>query len=204
AMLAAFIGLRLVSVLGKRTGHERPVGDSFRPGAPEVTAAPAPRGTLPAARGDVAIPAGTDSTLGPALQAVADADGEFHPARFLEGASAAYRLILEAFWAADVRALDGLTADDVQDNFATAIADRDGVRLDNRLVGIDSAAITGAEMVGQMAEVTVRFNARVSIAGAATTTVDVWTFSRHVGSREPNWLLIATDDDTPGDGDLTA
>jgi predicted lipid-binding transport protein (Tim44 family) len=59
-------------------------------------------------------------------------------------------------------------------------------------------------MIGQMAEVTVRFNARVTIAGVPTTTVDVWSFSRHIGSREPAWLLIATDDDTPGDGNLNA
>ncbi len=58
--------------------------------------------------------------------------------------------------------MDGLVSDEVQENFATAIEDRDGARLDNRVIAIDSAAITGAEMIGQMAEVTVRFIARIS------------------------------------------
>lgn len=195
AMLAAFIGLRLVSVLGKRTGHERPVGDGFRPGAPEVIA-PASRGLDLPQNAAVAVPAGTANDLAPALQAVADADGDFIPERFVTGSKAAYRMILEAFWASDASAMEGLVSDEVQENFATAIEERDGARIDNRLVSIDSAAITGAELIGQMAEVTVRFGARVATAGGdPTSTVDVWTFSRHIGSRDPNWLLIATDDD---------
>ncbi|NJC08196.1 Tim44/TimA family putative adaptor protein [Polymorphobacter fuscus] len=202
AMLAAFIGLRLVSVLGKRTGHERAVGDAFRPGAPEITA-PSQR---PAAklRGVVAVPTGTDGTLAPKLQAIVDADPEFNPERFVAGARSAYGMILSAFWASDSRALEGLVSDEIADNFGAAIGERDGARLANSLDSIESAAIVNAEMIGQMAEVTVRFNARVTIAGTPTNTVDVWTFSRHIGSRDPAWLLIATDDDTPGDGNLDA
>lgn len=198
AMLAAFIGLRLVSVLGKRTGHERPVGDSFRPGAPEITT-PAQRSSDTRQRGDIAIPAGTDTDLAPALQAVADADPEFNPEGFVTGARGAYTMILEAFWSGNSGAMDGLVSDEVQENFATAIEEREGKRLDNRIIGIDSAAITNAEMIGQMAEVTIRFVARISSGGVeAPPNADVWTFSRHIGSRDPNWLLIATDDDAPG------
>jgi predicted lipid-binding transport protein (Tim44 family) len=195
AMLAAFIGLRLVSVLGKRTGHERPVGDGFRAGPAEVTT-PASRSPELRSRDLVAVPAGTDKNLAPALQAVMDADAGFDPERFVAGARAAYQMILEAFWAGNVGAMDGLVSDEIQENFATAIGERDGSRLDNRIIGIDSAAITDAVMVGQMAEVTVRFVARIASGGAeAAPTADVWTFSRHVGSRDPNWLLIATDDE---------
>ena len=195
AMLAAFIGLRLVSVLGKRTGHERPVGDAFRAGSPEVTA-PVSRSAELRSRGQVAVPAGTDKDLAPALQAVADADAGFDPERFVIGARSAYQMILEAFWSGNVSAMDGLVSDEIQENFATAIEEREGARLPNRIIGIDSAAITDATMVGQMAEVTVRFVARIANGeGDAAPTADVWTFSRHVGSRDPNWLLIATDDE---------
>ena len=202
AMLAAFIGLRLVSVLGKRTGHERAVGDAFRPGAAEITA-PSQRSATKLGSA-VTVPSGTDGNLLPALQSIVDADPEFNPERFVTSARAAYGMILAAFWASDSRGLEGLVSDEIGENFASAIGDRDGARLANHLDGIDSAAITNAEMIGQMAEVTVRFNARVTIAGAATSTTDIWTFSRHIGSREPAWLLIATDDDTPGDGNLDA
>jgi predicted lipid-binding transport protein (Tim44 family) len=195
AMLAAFIGLRLVSVLGKRTGHERPVGEGFRAGSPEITP-PSSRSPELRARDLVAVPAGTDKDLAPALQAVVDADASFDPERFVTGARAAYQMILEAFWAGNAGAMEGLVSDEIQENFATAIAERDGSRLDNRIIGIDSAAITDATMVGQMAEVTIRFVARIASGSAdAAPTSDVWTFSRHVGSRDPNWLLIATDDD---------
>ncbi len=195
AMLAAFIGLRLVSVLGKRTGHEPPVGDAFRSGAPALTT-PSSRSTDVRTAAVVAVPAGTDTGLAPALQSVADADPDFDPERFVAGARAAYAMILDAFWSGNAGAMDGLVADEVQENFATAIEEREGKRLDNRIIAIDSAAITSAEMIGQMAEVTVRFVTRISVAGAeAAPTADIWTFSRHIGSRDPNWLLIATDDE---------
>ncbi|MBC7520886.1 MAG: Tim44 domain-containing protein [Sandarakinorhabdus sp.] len=200
AMLAAFIGLRLVSVLGKRTGHEPPVspqvGDAFRPGAPERALA-ASANSETRARDAVAVPSGTDTDLGPALQRIADADPSFNPAQFVTGARAAYGMILDAFWGSNPRGMEGLVADEVLENFATAIEEREGARLPNRIIAIDSAAITDAEMIGQMAEVTVRFVARISPAGTeAAPTTDVWTFSRHVGSRDPNWLLIATDTDS--------
>ncbi len=195
AMIAGFIGLRLISVLGKRTGHERPTPDSYRPSAPEITlpvgrSADAPRPQI------VAVPQDSDATIAPALQTIADADPGFDPSRFVVGARAAYRMILEAFWAGDVAAMAGLVSDEIQEHFEAAVRHRDGGRLDNRLTAIDTAAITQAQLVGQMVELTVRFTARIAENGnAAATTVDVWTFSRHLGSRDPNWLLIATDDE---------
>jgi predicted lipid-binding transport protein (Tim44 family) len=195
AMLAAFIGLRLFSVLGKRTGHERPVGESFRPGPAEITAPPQPNREM-RDRAVVAVPAGTDSELAPALQAVANADPEFEPVRFVAGARAAYTTVLESFWSGNSGAMEGLVSDEVQDDFAAAIEARGGKRVDNRIGGIDSAAIIRAEMVGQMAEVTVRFVARIASGSVeGEPSVDVWTFSRHISSQDPNWLLIATDDE---------
>lgn len=198
AMLAGFIGLRLVSVLGRRTGHERPIGEPFRPGQAEVSA---PAGTVIDAPARVALefPAETPAETRTALQAIAAADPRFDPARFLGGARAAYKMILEAFWAGDAAAMDGLVSDEVLLQFKRAIAARAeaGTVYSNRLAGIDGATISAARMVGQMAEVTVRFDARIAgdDAGEATPTQDVWTFSRHVGSVDPNWLLIATDDE---------
>ena len=193
AMLAGFVGLRLVSVLGKRTGHENPVGDAFRPGAPEVIA-PAARGIEAPARGAITVPVGTDAGLLPALQGVADADAGFDPARFMAGAKAAYAMVLEAFWAGDAAAMASLVSDEVQEDFAHAIAARGGAALANRLTAVDNAAITHAEMHGQMAEVTVRFDAHIAADGGETVAAsDVWIFSRHIGSRDPNWLVIATD-----------
>ncbi|MEI6418670.1 MAG: Tim44/TimA family putative adaptor protein [Sphingomonadales bacterium] len=201
AMLAAFIGLRLVSVLGKRTGQERPIGDNFRPSAPDVLPPP-PRLADRPQRGQVTLPPGTDPVLAPALQALADQDASFHPDRFLNGARQAYRLVLERFWAGDTAALKGLLSDEIAEDFAAAIADRDGQAINGRLLAIDAASITAATQVGQMAEVTVRFTVSISMDGApAASTVDVWTFSRHIGNADPAWVLIATDGEPGPDSD---
>lgn len=198
AMLAAFIGLRLVSVLGKRTGPEspsqRPVADSFRPSADVAPAARRERSG--AARPLGALPPGTASSAVPALEAIAAADTGFVPDTFLAGARAAYTMVLEAFWSGDLSALSGLVSDEIGDNFAAALAARDGQPIANRLLSIDNATLHSAELVGQMAEVTVRFVARVATADGTNTTTDLWTFSRHIASPDPAWVLIATDDDS--------
>ena len=209
AMLAGFIALRLVSVLGRRTGHENPAPTGYAGGPAEV-AAPgvgAPDARRPAM---LEMPADLDPSLREPLQSIADADPGFEPARFAEGAKAAYRMVLEAFWKGDAPALDGLVSDDVAADFRAAIAAREaeGVTLENRIVRIDRAQIVGARMSGMMAEVQVRFDADLVavtrdkegnvIAGStsdAVQTHDLWTFSRHVGSQDPNWLLIETDDE---------
>ncbi len=193
AMLAGFIGLRLVSVLGKRTGHEKPVPDRFAAAQPEVVVArPGIVETRP--RTMVTLPMGTDAALLPDLQKLADIDTGFDPAKFLTGAQAAYRMVLEAFWSGDAAAMDGLVSDEVLHQFRRAIEQRGGAALPNRLASVDSATISHAQLIGQMAEVTVHFDARIAAgSNAEAANRDVWTFSRHIGSADPAWLLIATD-----------
>lgn len=207
AMLAGFIALRLVNVLGRRTGHENPAPGAFRGGAAEV-AAPGVAPVDLRRPSMLDMPADLDPKLHEPLQAIADADANFEPGRFTEGAKAAYRMILEAFWKGDATVLDGLVSDDVAADFRSAIAAREaqGLTLDNRIVRIERAQIIGARMIGMMAEVTVRFDADLVavtrdkdgkvVAGStsdAVPTHDVWTFSRLVSSNDPNWLLIETD-----------
>lgn len=207
AMLAGFIALRLVSVLGRRT-DENPVGESFQGARPEIARPPVVADLRP--RGAIDLPADFDPALREPLQAIADADSSFTPAGFTEGAKAAYKLILEAYWSGNDKALDDLVSDEVSLQFKQAIEAReaDGVTLENSVVRIERATITAAQMTGMMAEVTVRFDADLSlvtrdkegnlIAGStsdAVPTHDVWTFSRHVGADHPNWLLIETDED---------
>ena len=209
AMLAGFIALRLVSVLGRRTGHENPAPSAFRGGAAEAAAPGAPASD-PRGPALLDIPADLDPKLHEPLQAIADLDANFEPTRFTEGAKSAYRMILEAFWTGDAAALDGLVSDDVANDFRSAIAARaeQGLTLDNRIVRIEQARIVGARLAGMMAEVTVRFDADLVavtrdkddnvVAGStsdAVPTHDLWTFSRLVSSSDPNWLLIETDDE---------
>jgi len=188
ALVALFVGLRLYSVLGERTGHEQqPI-------------------LKPAESADMAfLP-----TAGPGVRALLAADPSFDVARFLEGAKGAYRLILESFWKGEADVLRPLVDDHIYETFSGAIAQRasEGLTLENRLVGIDQAVISEASAERGVAVLTVRFEADIAavtrnsegqvVAGSlsdAVQTRDLWTFRRDLSSRDPNWLLIETDEE---------
>lgn len=209
ALVALFIGLRLYSVLGERTGHEQqPI---LKPADQDARVEPRP------VQPTVVQPTASDSgdmaflpTAGPGVRALLAADPTFDVARFLEGAKSAYRMILEAFWKGDLEPVHGHVDDHVQETFASAIDQRkkDGLTLDNRLVAIDQAVISEASLEKNVAIVTVRFEADIAavtrnaagevVAGSlsdAVQTRDLWTFRRDTSSRDPNWFLIETDEE---------
>jgi predicted lipid-binding transport protein (Tim44 family) len=209
ALVAAFLGFRLYSVLGKRTGHEQ----GFR--RPEETTVPPLPGGKPAELTPDS-PTVSDRTNRVAeesamngIRAIAGADRRFNPEEFVGGAQSAYRMILEAYWAGRIDDVSAYVSDDVREAFAEAIADREaaGEVLDNRLVNISKAIISAAEVDAGTARVTVRFDADIAavtrdkegavIAGStsdAVPTHDAWTFSRELRSSDPNWILTDTDE----------
>ena len=210
ALVALFIGLRLYSVLGERTGHEqqqpilKPADSDAR--VEQRTTPPSVAPAPTADSGDMAfLP-----TAGPGVRAILAADPAFDVARFLEGGKAAYRMILEAFWKGDLEPVRGHVDDHVFETFATAIEQRnsEGLTLDNRLVAVDQAVISEASLERNVAILTVRFEADIAavtrnsagevVAGSlsdAVQTRDLWTFRRDIASRDPNWLLIETDEE---------
>jgi len=209
ALVALFVGLRLYSVLGERTGHEQqPILKPADPDArvePRVNQ-PAAAPLSPAESADMAfLP-----TAGPGVRALLAADPSFDVARFLEGAKGAYRLILESFWKGEADVLRPHVDDHIYETFSGAIAQRasEGLTLENRLVGIDQAVISEASAERGVAVLTVRFEADIAavtrnsegqvVAGSlsdAVQTRDLWTFRRDLSSRDPNWLLIETDEE---------
>ncbi|MGH6788823.1 MAG: Tim44/TimA family putative adaptor protein [Pseudolabrys sp.] len=223
--LAVFIFLRLRSVLGQRTGRERPPYDPYsarepaRPApekvialpnrAPEAAPKPAEQPAAPVAAGDRwkgVAEAGTP--IAAALDALVAADPEFDVKHFLTGARAAYEMIVNAFAQGDRRALKNLLSRDVYDGFDSAITEREqrGDTVESRFVAIESADISAAEFRARTAQITVRFVSQlVSVTRDKSGTVtdgnpdkvtdvtDVWTFARDVGSRDPNWKLVATE-----------
>jgi predicted lipid-binding transport protein (Tim44 family) len=206
AMIALFVGLRLYAVLGQRTGHEqRPVT------RPEASPGMEPAAAPPEANPNPAEPSGFafEQNAAAGVRAIIAADSGFDVARFLEGAQAAYRMVLEAFWKGDREELGRLANKEVVAAFDAAIGEREaaGHKLDNRLVGIERAIIDDARLDGRMAEIDVRFDAYVAavtrnaegelVAGSmsdAVPTHDIWTFQRDLGSRDPNWMLVETDE----------
>lgn len=213
AMIAAFLALRLYSVLGRRAEHgEEPVQprlDAHPASAaarlPERAPAPQPQPGVVRPRDLPAVPAVAER----GLREIAGADRRFDPALFLEGARAAYRMILEAFWQGKREEIAHLCDRAVADSFLAAVADRQaaGEVVDNRLVRINEAQIVGAGYAAPVARVTVRFVADIAavtrdasghvVAGSlddAVEVTDVWTFARDLTSSDPDWLLEETDE----------
>ncbi|EJL34110.1 Tim44/TimA family putative adaptor protein [Novosphingobium sp. AP12] len=221
AMIAAFLGLRLYSVLGRRAEHEEePIQGRFegrqgqQPGAPRV-AAPA----KPDARGEDRartqqpqrlreMPLASPS-VERGLAEIAQIDRRFDAAAFVEGARSAYRMILEAFWKGDKAELRNLCDDDVYAGFADAIDARiaAGETLDNRLIRIEETTLVAAGVESGFARITLRFRTDIAavtrdaegnvIAGSlddAIEAIDLWTFGRAVNSPDPDWLLEETDE----------
>jgi predicted lipid-binding transport protein (Tim44 family) len=210
AMVAAFLGLRLYSVLGKRSGHEQeplirqPVEERQPPAIrPPATMAEVQSGSLPVADLDV------DPAAEAGLRAIMNADRQFDVSLFIEGAKSAYKLTLESFWKGDRNALNFLCDDDVFESFIEVIADREerGETVENRLIRIEKARIVGAHYDHPMARITMQFDADVAamikdkdgnmIGGLMTDAEeahDVWTFMRDVKGSDRNWKLDETDE----------
>ncbi len=203
-MIAVFLVLRLRSILGRRTGLERqqpfqaPQPLAGRPGPiiegrAEPVAAPASR----------PVPE-SSSPLGETLARMRGVDRGFDPARFLEGAESAFRLVVAAFATGDRAQLRTLVSDDVYHAFEQAIAAREqaGHAQTSEIRAIQSATIETAELTGTRAQVTVRFVSDqtslvrdraghfVSGSEGLTELVDFWTFERNLTSRDPAWRLV--------------
>ncbi|WP_126173122.1 Tim44/TimA family putative adaptor protein [Altericroceibacterium xinjiangense] len=212
AMIAAFLGLRLYSVLGRRAEHEEePVPTRFEPN----DSASAPRQIAPSATNQPALRpsreiVGFPPAIESGLRDIAAVDRRFDLLAFLEGAKSAYAMILEAFWRGDKEELRQLCDQDVYEGFVAAIDAREaaGERLDNRLVRIEDTTIHSASLDGQIAHITVRFVADIAavtydrdghmVAGSLDDAVesrDIWCFSRDVRSASPDWVLDETDED---------
>jgi len=206
AMVAAFLVLRLRSVLGRRTGNERRRELFVRRTPP-----PAEKGSpLVEPSSGVAptpIPPPPADVVAEGLNQIHRADPSFEPTHFLEGARTAFDMIVTAFANGDKAALQPLLSDDVFQQFVTAIDDRAVAKeaLETRIMRLDSADIVEAELSGRNAHVTVRLiSQQINVTRAMdgsivdghpehpTEKTDYWTFARDTRSSDPNWVLVAT------------
>jgi predicted lipid-binding transport protein (Tim44 family) len=228
-VLAVVIFIRLRNVLGRRTGNERPPYDPFatpdakRPGTPKpnepvVALPPGSSGRAPIL--ETSVPsiedieaklgrhAPKDSPLRQSLTELLRVDPSFDPTHFLEGAKAAYEMIVMGFADGDEAVLKQLLGTDVYDGFEAAIREREtkGEKVESTLVGINKADIIEAEVKNRMAYVTVKFVSElISVTRDAEAEVvegdpkkvrevtDIWTFAREAPSKNPNWKIVATE-----------
>jgi len=210
ALIAAFLVFRLRSVLGRRTGNERPPMESGgqRPARPADNANEENVVALPDRHAEDEFIEQAEGELGENLRKIRSADPSFNTNAFIEGARAAFEMVVTSFAAGDRETLRPLLSDEVYENFAGAIVERadKGNTMEMTLVGIRSSDIIEASMDGRVAFVIVKFvteqievvrdSAGEVVDGDPTrvaTVTDIWTFARNTRSRNPNWTLVATD-----------
>jgi len=226
-IVAALIFLNLRSVLGKRTGSEKPPYDPFTRKDAERPAPTAsddgkvitlPRRTTSAAPADISAPvdsryeeidnfAAPGTELNSGLRKIFDIDSSFNPKQFVEGARAAYEMIVMAFAEGDRKTLKNLLSNEVYEGFNSAITEREkaGEKVKSTFVGIEKADMTAAAIEGTEVTITMKvvsqlisatYNSAGEIVDGNADTVaevkDQWTFARDTRSRDPNWKLVST------------
>lgn len=219
AMVAAFLVLRLRSVLGKKTGHQEPRQDPISRRQQDadndgnVVELPTnrnndgPDGMSEPLEADPTADMDPNDPLAAGITQIRIADNSFHPAEFANGARGAFEMIVQAFAEGDTATLDNLLAEDVFENFNEAIEARNEAeeRLESTIIGIKSADVIEAGMDGRNAMVTVKFvSEQVNVTHDSENRVvdgdpnqvseitDIWTFSRDTKTSDPNWKLVET------------
>lgn len=215
---AVLIFLQLRSVLGRRTGNEKPPMDPYSPR--DVAKTPAADDnkvvTLPR-RGDgeeenryaeVDAVAPVGSKVNDALRELTNSDPSFRPKEFLNGARMAYEMIVTAFADGDRKTLKNLLSKEVYEGFDAAIKEREtrGETVKSTFVGTEKIDITHASLRDSEEQITLRIVSQLISAtfdkdgklvdgdpDAVSEVDDIWTFSRDIRSRDPNWKLIATE-----------
>lgn len=209
AGIAVFLILRLRSVLGTRDGFEKPpVSMSDRAEASRKS-----RPDFEVIEGgpdrDITDHVEDGSKAAKALAAMKLTEPGFSVSEFLDGARAAYEMILMAFERGDIEEVRPLLAPDVAAAFDEVIEARraQGLTVEADFVGVREVTLVDADFHRDTneAEITVRFvgelsyvvrNAEGEIVEGSPTEIkrqrDVWTFARKMGAGDPNWLLVAT------------
>ncbi|NGM35714.1 Tim44 domain-containing protein [Methylobacterium sp. DB0501] len=222
--LAVFVIWKLRSVLGQKTGNERPPfnpmarreeppaasrdGDNVvrLPGAGPERGAAAPVATAVPRNWKGVVEPNSPAARG--LDLILQQEPNFDPRAFTDGAKVAYETIVTAFAKGDRKTLKTLLSREVADGFERAIQGREraGQTVETTFVSIDRAEIVGVDVRNRVAQVTVRYLSKLITAtrgpqgqvvdGSPEKVVDVtdvWTFARTLGSRDPNWQLVATE-----------
>jgi predicted lipid-binding transport protein (Tim44 family) len=212
AMIAAFLVLRLRSVLGRRNSNQsRPRDDRARREKESEVDGNVIDITDRATRIDSGAedPAEdlSDDPVAAGLAEIRGADDSFDPSEFIDGARSAFEMIVHAFAIGDTSVLKTMLSNDVLENFQTALQQRIEAQetLETTVIGVKSADVIEAEMRNKMAVITIKFvSEQVNVTrdeeghvvdgdpNQPIDVTDIWTFARAARSRNPNWKLIET------------
>jgi len=202
AAIATVVCVLLYSVLGKSVGQ----GPESGVDAANFMDDPAPQGLS-------VVPPVIDEKSVSGLDAIVKADPSFTPAKFIDGAKQAYSMILEGFADGDKDLLKDLLTKNVYQVYSDAIDDRKSKDLTQvtDLARLRTAEIVEAGRDGKNGYVSVKYeselaSALVDIDGNAvqgdpdmlSNVSEVWSFTRNLTAKDPNWRLS---DVSPSEGD---
>jgi len=191
AIIAGIVLLRLRSVLGRRTGHEKTDKTSYNYETPQTS------------KEEKVIP------IEPKTSPATREDGWFDNDDFLRGAVNAYETIVTNFENGNKDALKPLLSDDVLNSFSSVIDERNNNNetVEFNFIGIEKSEIVHKDLKKNPMEVTVRFisemitcikNSKDEVISGSLNQVqkitDVWTFEKIKDKKSSNWLLAATSD----------
>ena len=191
AIIAGIVLLRLRSVLGRRTGHEKTDKTSYNYETPQTS------------KEEKVIP------IEPKTSSSAREEGWFNNDDFLRGAANAYETIVTNFENGNKDALKPLLSDDVLNSFSSVIDERNSKNetVEFNFIGIEKSEIVHKDLKKNPMEVTVRFisemitcikNSKDEVISGSLNQVqkitDVWTFEKIKDKKSSNWLLTATSD----------
>ena len=208
AMIAAFLILRLRSVLGK---HRNSGEGKSNLGLHTLTQSH--KTDKQPAEGDSKEESKIESQNsekdndGVDLTEIQGAIPGFEKGEFLAGVRAAFEIIVNSFSSGDKEKLAGLLSDEVFNNFSSAITDRErqGHVSESSLIRIIDTVLLEANISDGSVLLTVKIlseqiNATKGEQGEVVDgnpdlvleVADIWTFSKEIESPDPNWRLVAT------------
>ncbi len=218
AMIAAFLILRLRSVLGRHKDsgdpQQRNQTDAFSSDPKKqkdtsngnVIALP-DHGPVDGDADEEEAEKQPETPLSAGLAQIKSVSPDFDDTEFLVGARTAFEMIIQAFAEGDTDLLNSLLNNEVYNNFLQAIRSReaDNHKLENTLVRIVSGEMIEAYMEDQIANVTIKIvSEQVNVtrdedsevvdgdADHISEVTDIWTYARDTKTDDPNWLLVAT------------
>ena len=207
AGIAVFLILRLKNVLGTRDGFEP--GPSQKP-MPDRR----PQRDFEVIEGgpdlDITDHVDEGSPQAEALAEMKRLEPSFSVSEFLGGARGAYEMIVMGYENGDLDAIQPYLAEDIYESFVDGVAAREdqGLTIEANFIGVREIKLVDATLDNETgdADLTIRFigeltsavkNSEGEIIEGSTTEVkrqkDTWTFSRQMGTDDPNWLLVSTD-----------
>lgn len=208
AALTGYMIFRLWSVLGKRTGFEAPPPPKpLDKDVDNVITLP----VRPSQKQQLPQESSPSSELNPSikdgLKKIQAVDPAFNLDHFLGGAVTAFEMIVEAYATGDKGTLKSLLNPSVYKSFIGALEDREeaGQTVETKIVDLKDPEVINIDIKGKREQITLKFASEQIIvtkdaegkildnpAHLTLTMNDIWTFSRLIGSKNPNWVLVAT------------